>query len=92
MKKNIKKLILISLGLAVILVFIFIIVSFKKAKPGPLEAPANSAINSSTPNEIVDPAVMTAEERKALHVNQTLNVEVIRRSATGAPTDYRIIK
>lgn len=92
MKKNIKKLILISLGLVIILVFIFIIVFFKKAKPGPLGAPADSTINSSTPNEIVDPTIMTAEERKSLQVDPALDIEVIRRSATGAPTDYRIIR
>lgn len=92
MKKNIKKLILISLGLVVILVFISIVVFSKKAKPGLSETPANSAINSSTPNEIVDPTIMTAEERKALQVDPALDIEVIRRSATGAPTDYRIIR
>lgn len=95
MKQNIKNLILIFLGLIIIVILAYVIFFSEKSKPTNQQTSENSvtstaSLASSTP--VIDPAIMTQEERRALRVDPTLKIEVLRRSATGTPTDYRIIK
>jgi len=97
MKKTTKNLILIFIGLIIIIVLVLIIISSKKTKLTDQQASENlvtssASLASSTPVKIPDPAIMTVEERKAFRVDPLLKIEVLRRSATGTPTDYRIIK
>ena len=91
MKKIKKYLILVFLFLIFIVALFYIFLS----KPNTIkkEENKNPIINiSSSTNPVSGFSVMTLEERKALRISSTTNIQVIRRSATGTPTDYRIIK
>ncbi len=96
MKKNLKYL---SLGLLVILAafaaYLLLSgkISFKQGSQADAKQAARKApivyVASST---LIDPSVMTVEEKNLLHVSSDLNVEVVERNASGTPTVYRIIK
>jgi len=100
MKKTLKYSIFGLLALIIITLFLYVFLIQKKLASNQ-ETPINQD-NSVIQNPIIyvasstaqayDPAVMTNEERVKLRVSPTLNVEVLRRNASGTPTDYRIIK
>ena len=100
MKKNNKNLILIFLGLIVVAMLVYVVISskdkwFNKTSQNNSEQPSvtSASTSSSTPAEVIpNPAVMTKEERRAFRIGSSTKVEVLRRSATGTPTDYRILK
>jgi hypothetical protein len=100
MKKNNKNLILIFLGLVIIILLVYVVFSSKDKwlnKAPQTNTEQSNNISTSTPSstpavEVIDPAVMTKEERRAFRIGSSTKVEVIRRSATGTPTDYRILK
>lgn len=91
MKKTKKYLITIFLFL-VFLVALFYVFIPKQNKTQKEENKSLIVNVSSSTNKVFDFSVMTPEERKVLRVSSTTNIQVIRRSATGTPTDYRIIK
>ena len=91
MKKTTKYLMLAFLFLVIIAALFYVFLSQQKKQEKVLDD-SILYVSTSTPKEIVDPKIMTTEERKALKIIKTLNVEVIRRNASGTPTDYRIIK
>ena len=99
MKKTLKYSIFGLLALIIITLFLYVFLIQKKLASNQ-ETPINQD-NSVIQNPIIyvasstaqayDPAVMTNEERIKLGVSPGLEVEVLRRSATGTPTDYRVI-
>lgn len=93
MKKFNQYFIPIFLYLIFIISLFFILLPQQKLQ---IEKNANPVIyvtnSTTTAAQKNDPKIMTKEERRALKVSPTLKVEVLRRSATGTPTDYRITK
>lgn len=90
MKKTTKYLMLTFLFLIIIVALFYIFLSQQKEQEKALNESVIYVPTST--KEIVDPKIMTKEERETLKVDQTLNIEVIRRNASGTPTDYRVIK
>lgn len=97
MKKNLKYLIIgLLILLAAFVAYLFLsgkissrqgnqtADKLKKARKAPIVYVASSTL--------IDPSVMTAEEKNLLHVSPDLNVEVVERNASGTPTAYRIVK
>lgn len=100
MKKPLKYSIFGLLALIIIALFLYVFLIQMKLASNQ-ETPINqdnSAIQnpiiyvSSSSAQAYDSAFMTDEERIELGVMPGLEVEVLRRSATGTPTDYRIVK
>ena len=96
MKKSLKYSIFALLILVIIALSLYVLLNQNELSPitpGSSTAPNNPIIYvSSSTAQAYDPAVMTNEERVKLRVSPKLNVEVLRRNASGTPTDYRIIK
>lgn len=99
MKKSLKYSIFALLVLIIIALILYVFLSKNKLVPGQEGAIADKPAEqnpviyvASSTAAAYDPAVMTNEERVKLRVSPTLNVEVLRRNASGTPTDYRIVK
>lgn len=91
MKKTIKYTLLTFLFLIIIVSLFYIFIS--QYKTDKVEKDDSVIyVSTSTPAETYDFSTMTVRERAMLGLSTTLKFQVIRRSATGTPIDYRIIK
>jgi len=93
MKKTIKYTLLTFLFLIIIVSLFYIFISQYKTETDKVEKDDSIIyVPTSTPAETYDFSTMTVRERAMLGLSTTLKFQVIRRSATGTPIDYRIIK
>ena len=74
----------------------FVVISKNKLRENPpltnSDIPDKQVVSQIPAEVSPDLSIMTPVERKKFRIASSTKVEVLRRSATGTPTDYRIIK